>query len=119
MWTFYLFGLLPNGQESQAVPLSNINSVMGEATTGKTTRRLYFQDELPAGTAGTAESPTETGHTLIILNIHCTRTFEIVLHVVLRLIHCWHFTISRWCKGQSFKQLQEAAIHLDAHRLRR
>ncbi|XP_037608206.1 patatin-like phospholipase domain-containing protein 7a isoform X2 [Sebastes umbrosus] len=46
--------------ESQAVPLSNINSVMGEATTGKTTRRLYFHDELPAGTAGTAESPTET-----------------------------------------------------------
>ncbi|XP_029300290.1 LOW QUALITY PROTEIN: patatin-like phospholipase domain-containing protein 7a [Cottoperca gobio] len=43
--------------ESQTVPLSNVNSVIGEATSGKTTRRLYFQDELPAGTA---ESPTET-----------------------------------------------------------
>lgn len=30
-----------------------------------------------------------------------------------------HFTINRWCKGQPFKQLQEAAIHLDAHRLHR
>ncbi|XP_045922349.1 patatin-like phospholipase domain-containing protein 7a isoform X1 [Micropterus dolomieu] len=43
--------------DCQAVPLSNINSVMGEVTTGKTTRRLHFQDELPAGTT---ESPTET-----------------------------------------------------------
>ncbi|XP_034751884.1 patatin-like phospholipase domain-containing protein 7a isoform X1 [Etheostoma cragini] len=43
--------------ESQVVPLSNINSVMGEATSGKITRRLCFQDELHAGTI---ESPTET-----------------------------------------------------------
>uniref|UniRef100_A0A671W7G8 lysophospholipase n=1 Tax=Sparus aurata TaxID=8175 RepID=A0A671W7G8_SPAAU len=47
--------------ESQAVPLSNINSVMAEANSGKTPRRLHFQDELPAGTT---ESPTETGHSL-------------------------------------------------------
>ncbi|XP_069559841.1 patatin-like phospholipase domain-containing protein 7a isoform X2 [Brachyistius frenatus] len=44
--------------ESQAVPLSNINNVMmGEANSGKTTRRLHFQDELPTGTT---DSPTET-----------------------------------------------------------
>ncbi len=30
-----------------------------------------------------------------------------------------HFTTNRWFKGQPFKQLQEAAIHLDAHRLHR
>uniref|UniRef100_A0A7N8X5B1 Patatin-like phospholipase domain containing 7a n=1 Tax=Mastacembelus armatus TaxID=205130 RepID=A0A7N8X5B1_9TELE len=47
--------------ESQAVPLSNVNSVMmGEANSGKMTRRLHFQDELPAGTTDT---PAETGHT--------------------------------------------------------
>uniref|UniRef100_A0A3B5A8Y3 Patatin-like phospholipase domain-containing protein 7 n=1 Tax=Stegastes partitus TaxID=144197 RepID=A0A3B5A8Y3_9TELE len=56
--------------ESQAVPLTNINNVMGEANSGKTTRRLHFQDELPAGTT---ESPSESGQTLsLILNIHCT-----------------------------------------------
>ncbi|KAM7393057.1 hypothetical protein PAMA_007940 [Pampus argenteus] len=43
--------------ESQAMPLSNVNSVIGEVNSGKTTRRLHFQDELPAGTA---ESPVET-----------------------------------------------------------
>uniref|UniRef100_A0A3Q3LPM5 lysophospholipase n=1 Tax=Mastacembelus armatus TaxID=205130 RepID=A0A3Q3LPM5_9TELE len=44
--------------ESQAVPLSNVNSVMmGEANSGKMTRRLHFQDELPAGTTDT---PAET-----------------------------------------------------------
>lgn len=44
------------------MPLSNINSVMtGEANALKTTRRLHFQDELPAGPM---ESPTETGHTV-------------------------------------------------------
>uniref|UniRef100_A0A7N8XR71 lysophospholipase n=1 Tax=Mastacembelus armatus TaxID=205130 RepID=A0A7N8XR71_9TELE len=48
--------------ESQAVPLSNVNSVMmGEANSGKMTRRLHFQDELPAGTTDT---PAETGHTM-------------------------------------------------------
>ncbi|XP_030004957.1 patatin-like phospholipase domain-containing protein 7a isoform X2 [Sphaeramia orbicularis] len=36
--------------ESQAVPLSNVNSVIGEANSGKMVRRLHFQDELPAGT---------------------------------------------------------------------
>ncbi|XP_013765298.1 patatin-like phospholipase domain-containing protein 7a [Pundamilia nyererei] len=42
--------------ESQAVPLTNINNVMAEANTGKT-RRLHFQDELPAGTTeNTAET---------------------------------------------------------------
>uniref|UniRef100_A0A672IWZ6 lysophospholipase n=1 Tax=Salarias fasciatus TaxID=181472 RepID=A0A672IWZ6_SALFA len=46
--------------ESQAVPLSNINNVMaGEANSQKTTRRLHFHDELPAGTA---DIPTELGH---------------------------------------------------------
>ncbi|XP_077398600.1 patatin-like phospholipase domain-containing protein 7a [Vanacampus margaritifer] len=43
--------------ESHAVPLSNVNTVAVEATSGKTTRRLHFQEELPVGTA---ESPTET-----------------------------------------------------------
>ncbi|XP_035524192.1 patatin-like phospholipase domain-containing protein 7a [Morone saxatilis] len=43
--------------ESQVVPLSNINSVMAETNSAKTTRRLHFQDELPAGPT---ESPTET-----------------------------------------------------------
>ncbi|KAI3362417.1 hypothetical protein L3Q82_012719, partial [Scortum barcoo] len=53
--------------ESQAVPLSNINSVMGEANSVKTTRRLHFQDELPAGAT---DSPTETGNDL---NMACER----------------------------------------------
>ncbi|XP_058473485.1 patatin-like phospholipase domain-containing protein 7a isoform X2 [Solea solea] len=43
--------------DSQAVALTNINSVIGEANTGKNTRRLHFQDEL---TAGTTDSSTET-----------------------------------------------------------
>ncbi|KAL6097143.1 pnpla7 [Pungitius sinensis] len=43
--------------ECLAVPLSNINSVMADGTTAKTTRRLYFQDELPTGTT---ESSSET-----------------------------------------------------------
>lgn len=43
--------------ESQAVPLTNINNVLGEANSGKMTRRLHFQDELPAGTT---DSPAET-----------------------------------------------------------
>ncbi|XP_018525942.1 patatin-like phospholipase domain-containing protein 7a [Lates calcarifer] len=43
--------------DSQAVPLSNINSVMADANSLKTTRRLHFQDELPAGSM---ESPAET-----------------------------------------------------------
>ncbi|XP_037340418.2 patatin-like phospholipase domain-containing protein 7a [Pungitius pungitius] len=43
--------------ECLAVPLSNINSVMADGTTAKTTRRLYFQDELPTGAT---ESSSET-----------------------------------------------------------
>uniref|UniRef100_A0A3P8WSZ4 lysophospholipase n=1 Tax=Cynoglossus semilaevis TaxID=244447 RepID=A0A3P8WSZ4_CYNSE len=43
--------------DSQAVPLTNISNVLGEANSVKTTRRLHFQDELPAGTA---ESSAET-----------------------------------------------------------
>ncbi|XP_061554413.1 patatin-like phospholipase domain-containing protein 7a isoform X2 [Phycodurus eques] len=43
--------------ESHAVPLSNVNSVASEAISGKTTRRLHFQDELAVGTT---ESPAET-----------------------------------------------------------
>ncbi|XP_042250190.1 patatin-like phospholipase domain-containing protein 7a isoform X2 [Thunnus maccoyii] len=43
--------------ESQAMPLSNVNSVMSEVNSGKMTRRLHFQDELPAGST---ESPIET-----------------------------------------------------------
>ncbi|XP_041826826.1 patatin-like phospholipase domain-containing protein 7a isoform X2 [Melanotaenia boesemani] len=43
--------------ESQAVPLSNINNVMAETNSGKMTRRLHFQDELPAiATDSTSES---------------------------------------------------------------
>lgn len=44
------------------MPLSNINSVMADANSLKTTRRLHFQDELPAGSM---ESPAETGHLVI------------------------------------------------------
>ncbi|XP_037548083.1 patatin-like phospholipase domain-containing protein 7a [Nematolebias whitei] len=43
--------------ESQAVPLSNINSVMAEAMSGKVTRRLYFQDELPTGSTDSTSEP--------------------------------------------------------------
>ncbi|XP_068429903.1 patatin-like phospholipase domain-containing protein 7 [Clinocottus analis] len=43
--------------ETRAVPLSNINSVMGDAASGKPTRRLYFQDEL---LSGATDSSTET-----------------------------------------------------------
>ncbi|XP_029025187.1 patatin-like phospholipase domain-containing protein 7 isoform X2 [Betta splendens] len=34
--------------ESQAVPLSHINGVLGEANSAKMNRRLHFQDELPS-----------------------------------------------------------------------
>uniref|UniRef100_A0A673BBL1 lysophospholipase n=1 Tax=Sphaeramia orbicularis TaxID=375764 RepID=A0A673BBL1_9TELE len=44
--------------ESQAVPLSNVNSVIGEANSGKMVRRLHFQDELPAGTPDMKKSVT-------------------------------------------------------------
>lgn len=44
--------------ESQAVPLTNVTSVIGEANSGKVTRRLHFQDELPAGTS---ELPSDAG----------------------------------------------------------
>ncbi|RVE65668.1 hypothetical protein OJAV_G00118750 [Oryzias javanicus] len=37
--------------ESQAVPLSNLNSVMAEANSGKMTRRLHFQEELGSGSS--------------------------------------------------------------------
>uniref|UniRef100_A0A3Q3FVE8 lysophospholipase n=1 Tax=Kryptolebias marmoratus TaxID=37003 RepID=A0A3Q3FVE8_KRYMA len=43
--------------DSQAVPLSNINSVTAEANPGKMTRRLCFQDELPAGTSESTSEP--------------------------------------------------------------
>ncbi|KAM8828390.1 patatin-like phospholipase domain-containing protein 7 [Spinachia spinachia] len=43
--------------ECWAVPLSNINSVMADGPPAKTTRRLYFQDELPTAAA---ESSSET-----------------------------------------------------------
>lgn len=46
-------------QESQAVPLSNISSVLAESTSGKTSRRLHFQDEAHGGAA---ESSTDTGN---------------------------------------------------------
>uniref|UniRef100_A0A8C7XAX8 Patatin-like phospholipase domain-containing protein 7 n=1 Tax=Oryzias sinensis TaxID=183150 RepID=A0A8C7XAX8_9TELE len=49
--------------ESQAVPLSNLNSVMMEASSGKLTRRLHFQEDLASGAS---ESSGEQGltHTL-------------------------------------------------------
>ncbi|XP_029921429.1 patatin-like phospholipase domain-containing protein 7 isoform X2 [Myripristis murdjan] len=43
--------------ECQAVPLSNVNSVIGEATPGKINRRQHFQEELPTGSS---ETSTET-----------------------------------------------------------
>lgn len=52
------------------MPLSNINSVMAEANSGKMVRRLYFQDELPAGTT---ESTAEPG--LTTMNKHLKLTF--------------------------------------------
>ncbi|XP_061822445.1 patatin-like phospholipase domain-containing protein 7a isoform X1 [Nerophis lumbriciformis] len=42
--------------ENHAVPLSNVNFVTSEATPGKTTRRLHFQDELAS-----FDSPAESG----------------------------------------------------------
>ncbi|XP_061590294.1 patatin-like phospholipase domain-containing protein 7a [Cololabis saira] len=41
----------------QAVPLSNINNVMAEASSGKNIRRLHFQDELPVGTTESSAEP--------------------------------------------------------------
>ncbi|XP_039856388.1 LOW QUALITY PROTEIN: patatin-like phospholipase domain-containing protein 7a [Simochromis diagramma] len=55
--------------ESQAVPLTNINNVMAEANTGKT-RRLHFQDELPAGTT---ENTAETDG---VKDSHSTRKLQ-------------------------------------------
>uniref|UniRef100_A0A665X3H2 lysophospholipase n=1 Tax=Echeneis naucrates TaxID=173247 RepID=A0A665X3H2_ECHNA len=46
--------------DSQAVPLTNINSVMGEANSMKTTRRLHFQDELSSGTIDSPDSPSNS-----------------------------------------------------------
>uniref|UniRef100_A0A8C7XBS8 Patatin-like phospholipase domain-containing protein 7 n=1 Tax=Oryzias sinensis TaxID=183150 RepID=A0A8C7XBS8_9TELE len=46
--------------ESQAVPLSNLNSVMMEASSGKLTRRLHFQEDLASGAS---ESSGEQGLT--------------------------------------------------------
>uniref|UniRef100_A0A087YP49 lysophospholipase n=1 Tax=Poecilia formosa TaxID=48698 RepID=A0A087YP49_POEFO len=43
--------------ESQAVPLSNINSVMSEVNSVKTARRHHFQDEFPAVTNETTSEP--------------------------------------------------------------
>ncbi|PWA26828.1 hypothetical protein CCH79_00000776 [Gambusia affinis] len=43
--------------ESQAVPLSNINSVMSEVNSGKMARRHHFQDEFPAVTNETTSEP--------------------------------------------------------------
>ncbi|MED6270913.1 hypothetical protein CHARACLAT_014985, partial [Characodon lateralis] len=43
--------------ESQAVPLSSINSVMTEVNSGKLARRLYVQDEFPAGTSESTSEP--------------------------------------------------------------
>lgn len=115
MW-INCFVLLPNWQESQAVPLTNINSVMAEANSGKTTRRLHFQDELPTGTT---ESPTETGHTHTHTHTHTHLNTFCPVFVETYPMLALHFTINRWYKGQPFKQLQEAAIRSDAHRLRR
>lgn len=42
------------------MPLSNINSVMAEAVSGKVTRRLYFQDELPTGSTDSTSEPGPT-----------------------------------------------------------
>ncbi|XP_019745759.1 patatin-like phospholipase domain-containing protein 7 isoform X2 [Hippocampus comes] len=53
--------------ESHAVPLSNVNSVASEAISGKTTRRLHFQDESGVATAesladadGVKDSPSNS-----------------------------------------------------------
>lgn len=42
--------------ESQAAPLTNVNSVISEASSGKVTRRLHFLEDLP----GTPEPPADT-----------------------------------------------------------
>lgn len=107
---YYLFTFFLDWQESQAVPLTNINNVMAEANTGKT-RRLHFQDELPAGTtentAETGQAHTQTCTTCRSISaLSCTETDP-----VLALDFC------RWCKGQPFNQ--EAAIHLYAHWMHR
>ncbi|XP_030598678.1 patatin-like phospholipase domain-containing protein 7a [Archocentrus centrarchus] len=65
--------------ESQAVPLTNINNVMAEGNSGKMTRRLHFQDELPAGIAentaerdGIKDSPSNRKLRSISVLTECT-----------------------------------------------
>ncbi|KAJ0015435.1 hypothetical protein NQD34_009055 [Periophthalmus magnuspinnatus] len=43
--------------ENQAVPLTNVNSAISEASSGKVIRRLHFQDEL----SGVTSEPPDTG----------------------------------------------------------
>uniref|UniRef100_A0A4W6CAG7 lysophospholipase n=1 Tax=Lates calcarifer TaxID=8187 RepID=A0A4W6CAG7_LATCA len=68
--------------DSQAVPLSNINSVMADANSLKTTRRLHFQDELPAGSM---ESPAETGH--LVIHTHTLKKSVTMLHTPSEVFH--------------------------------
>ncbi|KAM4635191.1 patatin-like phospholipase domain-containing protein 7a [Polymixia lowei] len=47
--------------ERQAVPLSNVNGVIGEASPGKVNRRPHAQEEPPAGSPGETSSETDGG----------------------------------------------------------
>uniref|UniRef100_A0A668AFL3 lysophospholipase n=1 Tax=Myripristis murdjan TaxID=586833 RepID=A0A668AFL3_9TELE len=93
--------------ECQAVPLSNVNSVIGEATPGKINRRQHFQEELPTGSS---ETSTETGHPLSPAHInhtnHKLKLFAIRVMVPDPLLIVY-LILNRWCKGQPSKHLQE------------
>lgn len=57
-------------QESQAVALSNINSVMTEVNSGKMARRLHLQEEFPAGTS---ETTSDSGLAILLKQLQaCT-----------------------------------------------
>uniref|UniRef100_A0A3P9IPG1 lysophospholipase n=1 Tax=Oryzias latipes TaxID=8090 RepID=A0A3P9IPG1_ORYLA len=57
--------------ESQAVPLSNLNSVMTEASSGKLTRRLHFQEDLASGASESSGEQGLTHACLPTLNNFC------------------------------------------------
>lgn len=83
------------------MPLTNINNVMAEANTGKT-RRLHFQDELPAGTT---ENTAETGQA------HALHAVQFQLCLVLKLIQCWHLTFADGVKdSHSTRKLRSTSM---------
>lgn len=108
------------------MPLSNVNSVIGEANPGKTNRRPHIQDE---SAPVTAETPAETGHhthTHKASDIHYKHTIDAAHTHLITLLFLMYmletdplpvlrFTLNRWFKGQPLAYPQEASSHLDAH----